>query len=94
MNEEYHSLYNTVCCESHNNLRSLISRHIDLKKDDFEMVLYRELPLDRFLYVLDSTAGLLIEASLYLHEVYNSEVLNEVKIMFEKLESVQDKYIN
>ena len=43
MEEEYQSIYNFLCCDSHNNIRALISRHIDIDRDsnDFEICLHK-----------------------------------------------------
>jgi hypothetical protein len=91
MVDEYRSLYNFLSCDSHSNIRALISRHIKVGRNDFEVVYYKDEPIETFLGTLDSTAGLLIEASLSMHEAFNSENLGEVQKLLEKLEVVRAK---
>jgi len=70
MEHEYRSIYNMVCSYSHNNLRALIDRHIEMSGDDFELVLFkREGPSELVMYV-DSSLGLLLRASETMHEIY------------------------
>ena len=83
--EEYRSLYNFLSCDSHNNMRALIPRHIERDDNDFEVVYYKDAPIETFLAMLNSTAKLLIEASLSVHEAFNSSSLAEIRKMREEL---------
>jgi len=44
MEKEYRSIYNFLCSESHNNIRSLQGRHMEINAagDDFKVVAFRE----------------------------------------------------
>jgi len=93
MVEEYRSLYNFLSCDSHSNTRALISRHIELGSHDFEVVYYKDEPIESFLSTLDSTAGLLIEASQSVYEAFKSESLGEVQKLREELTTVRARYV-
>lgn len=93
MVEEYRSLYNFLSCDSHSNTRALISRHIELGSHDFEVVYYKDEPVESFLATLDSTAGLLIEATQSIHESFKSESLGEVQKLRDELTTVRARYV-
>lgn len=93
MVNEYRSLYNFLSCDSHGNIRALISRHIERGDNDFKVVFYKDEPIETFLATLDSTAGLLIEASLSVHEAFNSGSLGEIQKMREELNAMRAKQV-
>ncbi len=93
MVKEYRSLYNFLSCDSHSNIRALISRHIEAGDNDFKVVFYKDEPIETFLATLDSTAGLLIEASLSVHEAFNSDSLAEIQKMREQLDAMRAKQV-
>jgi hypothetical protein len=89
MVDEYRSLYNFLSCDSHSNIRALISRHIERGDDDFQVVYYKDEPIGTFLATLDSTAGLLIEASVAMHDAFNSVSLPEIHAISEELNALR-----
>jgi hypothetical protein len=93
MVNEYRSLYNFLSCDSHSNIRALISRHIERGDNDFKVIFYKDEPIETFLATLDSTAGLLIEASLSVHEAFNSGSLLEIQKMREELNAMRAKHV-
>jgi len=90
---EYRSLYNFLSCDSHSNIRALISRHIERGDNDFKVVFYKDEPIETFLATLGSTAGLLVEASLSVHEAFNSGSLAEIQKMREELSAMRAKQV-
>jgi hypothetical protein len=93
MVDEYRSLYNFLSCDSHSNIRALVSRHIEREDNDFKVVFYKDEPIETFLATLDSTAGLLINASLSVHEKFSSGNLAEVQKMSENLNAMRGKQV-
>jgi hypothetical protein len=89
MVSEYRSLYNFLSADSHSNIRALINRHIELGKEDFEIVFYKDTPLEDFLTFIDSTCGLLIDASIRIHEYLNSPVVYSIRSLQEKLQEIR-----
>jgi hypothetical protein len=72
MEDVYRSVYNFLCSESHNNIRSLIARHIDFSGEDFGIVMYKEAGERDFEATLDTVAGMLMSASLGVHKHFGS----------------------
>lgn len=93
MVEEYRSLYNFLSCDSHSNIRALISRHLNmLGEDDVAVCFYKDEPLDSYLPVADSACALLLQTSDDVHKQYGSGMQQEVQSMLEELASVRKSY--
>ncbi|WP_420390560.1 DUF5677 domain-containing protein [Marinobacter sp.] len=71
MVEEYRSIYNFFCSDSHNNIRSLIDRFIiiDKEKNDFELVFFKDSPSGEFDHYLSTALHLLRNGSHNIHAV-------------------------
>ncbi len=93
MAEEYRSMYNYLSCDTHSNIRGLISRHAEINERDFEVVYYRDEPIETFLATIDSAAGLLVDASLALHRAYHSPVISEIENLEQELVTVRARYV-
>ena len=91
MVKEYRSIYNFLSCDSHSNIRALVSRHIERGNNDFKVVYYKDEPIETFLATLNSIAKLLIEASLSVHEAFSSSSLAEIRKMREEINVVRTK---
>lgn len=93
MSNEYASMYNMVSTDTHGNIRALIKRHIEIKESDFDIVYYKDAPLDDFLTYIDSTCGMLVHAAIGIHELLGTEVLSEVRTLEDDLKMWRRKYI-
>ena len=78
MQKEYNSLYNSLCCDSHNNLRSLLYRHFEFDAVGFAMVFYKEYATGDAAVYIGTNAELLVRATEKIHEVLQSEVQDVV----------------
>lgn len=87
MLNEYYSLYNLLSADAHGNIRALVSRHIEIKGSDFEIIFYNDTPIEEFLLYIDLTSGLLVHSAIGIHELLNSDVLSEVKALGKDLEA-------
>ena len=86
----YRSVYNILCCHSHNNLRALQARHVNISKemDDFSVELYPPINFDRILPYIDNFCGILISATEAIHHLLETNCTNEIeelKSEFQKL---------
>jgi hypothetical protein len=70
MIEEYRSIYNMLCSESHNNIRVLMHRHMVAKDGDIELHLSSD--DGEYEVTLDSIAGILLNATLAIHHKFES----------------------
>jgi len=78
MDREYRSQYNQLCCDAHNNLRSLIDRHIQVGEDGLGIVYYKEYaPADSAVHV-GTNAELLVRASQEVHDFFKSSEASEI----------------
>ena len=77
----YRSVYNILCCDSHNNLRALQSRHINISEEmnDFKVELYPEINYDRLLPYIDNFCGILISATETIHKILETNCANEIE---------------
>lgn len=85
MIEEYRSMYSSLSCDAHSNIRGLFSRHAEIKDRDFDVVYYRDEPLEAYLGTIEFAARLLIDASLALHRAYQSSVVEEIETLYTEL---------
>ena len=58
-----------------------------------KVVFYKDEPTETFLATIDSTAGLLIEASFSVHEIFNSGSLVKIQKMHEELNAIRAKNV-
>lgn len=88
LEKEYRSMYNSLCSDSHNNLRALVSRHIEIEDGDFSMVFYKSYtPEDSAVYI-GTNAELLIRATQELHTFLKSsdcDRVNVYRVEFDRL---------
>jgi hypothetical protein len=92
MVDVYRSMYNFLSNDTHSNIRALIGRHAELRKNDFSVVFYKDEPIERFLTYIDSASGSLVDASIKIHEIFKSDSLGKVKQFKEKLQRTRKDY--
>lgn len=86
--QEYRSFYNFLCCHTHNNMRALIERHIEFIDDgaDIEVQFFAPAVLTDLVEYYDSAAGILVAATIGIHEALKSEKKAETEALSEKLQ--------
>jgi hypothetical protein len=90
MLQEYQSFYNFLCTESHSNKRALINRHANISDSDYELVFYKNDPDEKYLQYVDSAAGLLVSATIDIHDHLESPARSQVNVLRQELEMVRD----
>ncbi len=78
MEKEYRSIYNSLCSDSHNNLRSLIGRHIEVDKSEFSVVFYKAYTLEDSAVYVGTGLELLMRATQLVHEFFKSPVQEKI----------------
>ena len=93
MESEYRSLYNFLSCDAHSNIRALFNRHANIHADCkyFNVVYYTDEPLESFLTYIDSTSGLLVNASNNIHKYFETGLLKEVEKIENELKAIRSK---
>ena len=86
---EYHSVYNSLCAESHNDVRVLIGRHIEIiDESNFRVVLQEEQSLEGINHYLDAMGLIIVNSSLQVHKFLESDhspLFNDSNIEFGKI---------
>jgi hypothetical protein len=72
MEDEYCSLYNSLCSDSHNNLRALFCSHIEIKQNDFSVVFYKDYTIEDSAIYVGTMAELLMRSTQLVHSFFNS----------------------
>lgn len=82
MAEEYKSIYNDLCSDSHNNIRSLVDRFmvIDLKNFDFQMTLFKKENMEDFEKYVVTGTHYLRDVSHNIHIVLETGYQDEFSI--------------
>ena len=94
MVNEYRSLYNFLSNDSHSNIRSLENRHLEIYENDFKLVYYKDNQLVDFLPTLDSTAGLLVDATLKIHQYFKTKSKSEIEKWYLELTEICNRYLD
>ncbi len=84
----YQSVYNFLCCHSHNNIRALVSRHIDIAADqrDFQVEYYAPVNLDILLPYIDSFCGIIMSSTETIHRILQSDATDQVNALKKELD--------
>jgi hypothetical protein len=75
MTQEYESIYNELCCHTHNNLRSLVRRHIEIddNKSTFRLVINATPPEESIASLLEGFLGFILNSSILVHRHFHSQ---------------------
>ncbi len=84
MEDEYRSMYNLLSGEAHSNISALVSRHLEIDAGAFDVVYYKDEPVERFLLYIDTTNALLLDSGVIIHELLSSSALERVKNLREE----------
>jgi hypothetical protein len=89
---EYRSLYNFLSNDAHSNIRALVDRHLEIKGNDFQVVFYKDEPLEGFLTYIDSTTSMLLDASKKIHEFFQTGFSSQIQALDDKLTEIRSRY--
>lgn len=86
----YRSVFNSLCCDSHNNIRSLVSRHINISTDqqDFSVEFYRRIKPDELYFQIALFCNFMISATGILNtalKVVNQSAFDELRIKYSEI---------
>ncbi len=92
MVQEYKSMYNSLSCDTHSNIRALVDRHFEECGEDFNLAYYKDEPLESFAATLDGTVVLLLQASLDTHKAFESRRVADIESMLVEFAAVRREY--
>ena len=88
----HRSLYNFLCTGTHNNIRALIDRHIEVDQNDFAVVYFKQKAIEEFLPYVDSLCALLINTSIIIHEFLRTDAQADFETLNERLQKSRATY--
>lgn len=89
---EYRSLYNFLSNDAHSNIRALVDRHLEIKGNNFQVVFYKDEPLEEFLTYVDNATYMLIDASKKIHEFFQTGLSPQIQALDDKLSQIRSRY--
>jgi hypothetical protein len=89
MIEEYLSMYNFLCTESHSDKRALIDRHAAISNDGYELILYKNHPIEKYFQYLGPAAEKLGSATSDIHNHLGSPALSQINDLRQQLNMIQ-----
>jgi len=92
MKGEYQSIYWLLCQHAHNNVSALEERHIEKKGEDYRVVMFKEYESHDLLRYFDSLAAILVEVSLNIHSLLETEAIGRYKEHQSKLDEIRKGY--
>ena len=86
---EYRSMYNFLCCYSHNNGRALIDRHIKIEKDGSDHQLHLFASISNIHYI-DSCLGILVSSTEKIHTLLDTGKVDEINQLHTELTKMRN----
>lgn len=95
MEEEYHSLYNFWCCETHNNIRALIDRHVEIndKNNDFSLVINKVNKASEFDHYFGTYAHWLLQSSQAINSHFKGDNESQISLKLSALYIIRDEML-
>lgn len=94
MENEYRSIYSLLSMDAHSNIQALIDRHIEIQSDgDFQVVYYKDEPLEQYILYIDFIAGILTDSSKRIHEIFKSSEIGVFNKLDDELKQIRDGYL-
>ncbi|TPK60533.1 hypothetical protein FJ546_19365 [Mesorhizobium sp. B2-4-19] len=95
LNDLYYSIYNSLCCESHNNMRSLMGRHfINNGTEDtplFQIAIFNGMEKVDFDAAIDGFLSILTGSNRTIHHYFDSGQLDRLEIFAERRAAMSPK---
>jgi hypothetical protein len=90
----YESVYAMLCTDAHSNRSALVSRHVEpLGDDDFRVSYYKPATEQDLLPFLDSSAGLLQDASERVYTALECQIPDILRARLDELAVVRDSHL-
>lgn len=94
MVDEYYSVYNSICCDSHSNIRSLSGSYTNITGDDFKVIYYKDPEPNDIIRNSTILCDILVDASLIIHEFFKSGLDLKVKSINSEWEELKSKHFS
>lgn len=92
LQKEYRSVYLLSSGYTHGDLGALLERHLQFEGEEFKLHIYRELGPEDFLVYVDSTAGILLNGTVLLHQRLKSDCQKDLAKLQAELQEIREGY--
>ncbi|WP_049733861.1 DUF5677 domain-containing protein [Rhizobium ecuadorense] len=92
MEDIYRSVYNSLCNETHNNIRALTNRHLRVEGDNWELVIFDQPQADSLASTLSSFIGILVRSSSIIHDYFQTGAREAIKALSDEHEAFIRSY--
>ncbi len=89
MEDEYFSIYKMLNSHAHNSISALQQRHIERDEGDFQIVYYKDTPLEHVEQYFGMAIELIMRCSEKLHEVFDSPVQQEIQELRQDVDALR-----
>jgi len=89
MENEYRTIYNWLCCASHNDYRVLRDRHLELEKQGTTFHFFKEADFQDMEVFFGIASELLLRASFAIHTLLSSNKLTELSRLRAELDVIR-----
>ena len=91
LDHAYSSFYNFLCCDSHNDLRSLYERHTwpNPEGTDFQMQCFAPIDLNEIVPEIDTCIGALLNSTENIHTYFKAPQNTDLPELFRKLNTLR-----
>jgi len=86
MENEYKTIYNWLCCASHNDYRALRERHLEQQEQGLKIHYFKEADYQELETLFGTASELLVRASIAIHSLLNSEKKDDIRMLREELD--------
>ena len=91
MAHEYQTTYSMLCTATHNDMRSLIERHMVIDSDTVSLEIFKEEDIDTLYELFGIASELLLRASYEIHGLLNSGEKNKLNSLRDELNRIIEK---
>lgn len=93
MEDAYRSVYNSLCNETHNNIRALVSRHLRVEGNNLEVVVFDEPGAESLASSLSSFNGILVQSSVIIHTYFKTEARETISALADMHQAFMQDYV-
>ncbi|MER9729880.1 DUF5677 domain-containing protein [Mesorhizobium sp. M0217] len=94
MENEYRSVYNQLCSETHNNLRALIRRHFrfadDGDENKLELIVMSEMEEGALVATLHTFIAVLGQSNVIIHDYFKTNAQDRALDLRRRIEAIED----
>ncbi|MEX2693860.1 DUF5677 domain-containing protein [Rhizobium mongolense] len=92
MEDIYRSVYNSLCNETHNNIRALTNRHLRVEGENLELVIFDQPEAEGLASTLSSFIGILVRGSSIIHDYFGTDARAVINALVDEHQAFINHY--